>query len=39
MKRFLIACAVIAGLAAAGMFLNFNFAPLASYAQPTQTPP
>ena len=39
MKRFLLACAIIAGLAAAGMFLNFQFAPLASYAQPAPAPP
>jgi hypothetical protein len=38
MKKFLLACAIAAALAAAGIFVNFQFAPLASYAQPAPAP-
>jgi hypothetical protein len=34
MKKLLLASAVILGLAVAGMVVNFEFAPTASYAQP-----
>jgi hypothetical protein len=39
MKKFLLACAIAAALAATGILVNFQFAPLASYAQPAPAPP
>jgi hypothetical protein len=39
MKKVLFACAIILGLAAAGVFVNLQFAPTASYAQPAPQNP
>jgi hypothetical protein len=39
MGKVLLACAIIAGLAAAGIIINLKFAPTASYAQPAPASP
>jgi hypothetical protein len=39
MKKFLLACAIILGLAAVGMVVNFKFNPISVQAQPAPQPP
>jgi hypothetical protein len=39
MTKFLLACAIILGLAAVGMVVNFKFNPISVQAQPAPQPP